>query len=128
MRTRQDLETYLLDSPYACDEVADGTWLVRDPGQPGENIVVRVEDDLVVYRLKVLSLERVSDRTGLFECLLRLNASDIAHGAYALADGHLVLTAVHQLGTLDEEELRATVDDFVLAVQNHHSTLQRFCA
>lgn len=128
MRTRQDLETYLLDSPYACDEVADGTWLVRDPGQPGENIVVRAQDDLVVYRLKVLTLDKVKDRPGLFECLLTLNASDIAHGAYALADGDVVLTAAQPLSTLDEAELRATVDDFVLSVQNHLSTLQRFCA
>lgn len=129
MRTRQDLETYLLDSPYAVEEIASGTWMVRDRSQPpGETIVVRIEGELVVYRIKVLELARVKDRLGLFECLLSLNASDLAHGAYAIADEHVVITNAQRLDTLDVEELRATIDDFVLAVQNHHSTLARYCA
>ena len=128
MRKQQDLESYLLDSPYAAEEVADGTWLVRDPSQPGENIVVRVEGELVVYRMKVLDLGKVKDQPGLFEHLLSLNATDLAHGAYAIADEHVVITAAQRLDTLDFEELRATIDDFLLAVQNHHTALARFCA
>ena len=39
-----------------------------------------------------------------------------------------ILTNAHRLQTLDEEEFRASVDDFVLAVQNHHELLKTFCA
>lgn len=128
MRTHQDVERYLQESPYAHEELSEGTWLVRDPSQPGERIVVRVEDDLVVFRLKVLELASVLKREALYEALLRLNASDMAHGAYALSGEHVVLTSAHRLDTLDPEELRATLDDFTLAVQNHHEALSAYCA
>ncbi|MDD9940700.1 MAG: hypothetical protein OXU20_06530 [Myxococcales bacterium] len=128
MRTQQDLEKYLFDSPYASEEVADGTWLVRDPSQPEDTIVVRAEDDLIVYRLKVLSASQIKDAPGLHKRLLQLNGADIAHGAYALVNGDVVITAVARLDTLDAEELRSTIDDFVLAVQNHRATLKGYCA
>lgn len=127
MRTRQDLESYLMASSYLCDEIAEGTWVVRDPQQPGERIVVRVEGDLVVLRMNVMALSRVARREALFETLLSLNASEMVHGAYALANEHVILTNAHRLQTLDEEELRATVDDFALAVRNHHGLLKAFC-
>ena len=128
MRTRQDLERYLMASAYLCDEVAEGTWVIREPQQPEERIVVRVEGDLVVLRLNVLPLARVGQREALFEKLLSWNASDMAHGAYAISNDQVILTAAHRLETLDEEELRASIDDFVLAVQNHHGLLKAYCA
>lgn len=127
MGTRQDLESYLMASSYLCEELADSTWVVRDPSQPEDRIVVRLEDNLVVLRLNVLSLSAVQNRGALFEALLRLNASDMAHGAYALAGEQVVLVSAHRLDTLDEEELRSSVDDFILAVQNHHAVFKTHC-
>lgn len=128
MRTRQDVENYLLTSPYACEEVADGTWLIHDRSQPEDTIVLRIEGELVVYRLKVLDASHIKDPAGLYKRLLELNGSDMAHGAYALSEGNVVLTSVARLGTLDPEELQSMVDDFILAVQNHHRELKAFCS
>ena len=128
MRTQEDLESYLMSSSYLCEVLSEGTWLVRDPSQPQDRIVVRVEGELVVLRLKVLELSAVVRREGLFEQLLRFNSSEMVYGAYALSGDHIVLTSAHRLATLDDEELRASVDDFVLAVQNHHGALRAFCA
>ena len=55
MRTRDDIEAFLTQSGYVHEEVAEGTWLVQDPAA-SERIVVRLEQDLVLYRLKVLEL------------------------------------------------------------------------
>lgn len=128
MRTLEDLESYIASSGYLHEQVASGTWIVRDPDVRGERIVVHAEADFVVFRLKVLTLDGVKDRAGLFEHLLTLNASDLSHGAYALVDGAVVLTNAHRLATLDLEEFRGTVDEFTLAVATHRDELSRFCA
>lgn len=128
MRTRQDLESYIDSSDYLHEEVADGTWLLRDRDMPGERIVVRADEAFVVFRLKVLAPDAIKDRPGLFEHLLGLNANGLSHGAYALVDGAVVLTNVHRLDTLDLEEFRGTVDEFTLAVATHRDQLSRFCA
>ena len=128
MRTREDLESYLLDAGMAHEEVAQNTWLVRDPENRGGRIVVRLEDDLVLFRLNVLGLDKVKDRAQLFEKLLRLNAADMVHGAYGLADDHVVLTSIMLLETLDRAEFRAVLDDFSLALGKHRETLAAFCA
>jgi hypothetical protein len=126
MRTRDDIEAFLANSGYVHEEVADGTWLVHDPGTP-ERIVVRLEEDLVVFRLKVLELSRVKKREELLRKLLELNASDMLHGGYGIADGAVVLTAVMRLETLDQGEFGGTIDDFVLAVTKHREVLASFC-
>ena len=62
MATHQDIEAYLGASGYARQEVAERTWLLTQ-GDSADRIAVRLEQDLVLFRMKVLDLERV--RKGL---------------------------------------------------------------
>ncbi|MFW6050552.1 MAG: YbjN domain-containing protein [Myxococcota bacterium] len=125
MRTREDIEAYLLRSGLPHEEIGEGTWLVHDQGS-GERIVVRLTQELVLFRVKVMELGRVREREKLFERLLELNASEMVHGAYGLADGAVVLTCVMRLANLDYEEFQGTIDDFSLALTNHYETLASF--
>lgn len=127
MRDRQDFERYLLGTNYLVEELGEGTWLVREPSQPEDRLVVRVEAEFVVVRLKVMELAGVEEREALLEQLLRYNVTEVAHGAYGLADDAVVLVSARGLRTLDPEEFEGTVDDFVLAVQNHRSALKALC-
>lgn len=123
MRTRADIESYLGGSGYRHQEVAEGTWLVEDPGTPGARIAVHIEEDLVLFRLEVMPFEGVKDPAALCEKLLRLNATDMVHGAYGIADGSVVMTCVLRLANLDLDELRGTLDDFSLALTKHREQL-----
>lgn len=128
MRTREDIEAYLHRSGHPHREVADDTWLVTDPSDGREHIVLRLADGLVIFRLKVLELERVDPkrREEFFEQLLRLNAEDMVHGAYGASDGSLVITATLRLENLDFSEFSGTLDDFIVAVTNHYPKLREY--
>ena len=129
MRTREDIESYLMRSNLSYKTVGDdegeGMWLVRDM-KDGENIVVHIAGPLLLFRVKVMDLEDVSDRVAIFERLLELNASDMIHGSYGVADGAIVLTAGLGLENLDYNEFQGTVDDLTMALTNHYEILKTF--
>lgn len=128
MRTREDIEAYLLRSNHPHREIAESTWLVGDASGSRENIIVRIEDGLCLVRLKVIDLSAIDPkRAGDFYLdLLRLNATEMVHGAYGVADSMVVLTASHLLENLDFNEFAGVVEEFVLAMANHHERISKF--
>jgi hypothetical protein len=125
MRTREDIEAYLMKSALPFEEVKADTWLVRDRDE-GETIVVRIAGPLVVFRVKVMELNTIADRERLFEKLLLLNADEMVHGAYGIADGAIVLTCAMRLENLDYSEFQGTIDDFGMALTNHYEQLAQY--
>ncbi|MFZ1864462.1 MAG: hypothetical protein WAU39_09595 [Polyangiales bacterium] len=126
MRSRDDIESYLVRAEVPYEEVGeDGMWLVRDRSL-GESIAIQAAGPLLLFRVKVLELAEVQDKAALFEELLTLNASDLVHGAYGISDDAVVLTCALQAENLDYNELQAVLDDFSLALANHYEKLTRF--
>jgi hypothetical protein len=125
MRTREDIEAYLMKAGLPFEEAAADTWLVKDRDE-GETIVVRIAGPLAVFRVKVMELEAIADREKLFEKLLDLNAAEMIHGAYGIADGAVVLTCALRLEDLDYSEFQGTIDDFGLALGNHYEQLAQY--
>ncbi len=124
MRTREDIESYLMRSNLSFKAFdGDDMWLVRDTTNSDNNIVVSLAGPLVLFRVKVLETQRVNDKTMLYERLLKLNAEDMLHGAYGISDDAIVLTANLPLENLDYNEFQATVDDLNLAIVNHYPAL-----
>ncbi|MBO6935682.1 MAG: hypothetical protein JJ863_11930 [Deltaproteobacteria bacterium] len=131
MRTREDIESYLMRSNLSFKSLreeegdsGEDIWLVRDASS-GENIIISLSGNLVLFRVKVLELETVSEKQPLFEKLLELNASDMVHGSYGLANEAVVLTAGMILETLDYNEFQGVVDDLTLALTNHYEMLSQ---
>jgi hypothetical protein len=125
MRTREDIESYLTRAEVPFEVVGDeGMWLVRD-GSLGENIAIQAAGPLLIFRVKVLDLSGVGDRPSLYEELLKMNASDLVHGSYGIADGSVVLTCALQMENLDYNEFQAVLDDFSLALANHYEQLAK---
>ncbi len=56
---------------------------------------------------------------------MKLNASDLVHGSYGIADDSVVLTCTLQMENLDYNELQAVLDDFSLALANHYDQLAK---
>jgi hypothetical protein len=128
MRTREDIEAYLMRSGLPYEEVGESggdMWVVSDSSS-GENLVIRLAGPLVLFRVKVLELATVKRKPELFERLLEFNASDMVHGSYGIADGNVVLTCALRLQNLDFNEFQGTIDDFSLALSNHYETLASF--
>ena len=130
MRTREDIEAYLIRSGHPHKEVAQNTWLVSDPSDAADQIVVRVTEGLVIFRLTVLEMKKVRNevRERFFETLLRLNADDMVHGAYGIADDDLFMIATLRIEHLDYEEFAGTLDDFSIALTNHYPQLRDLVA
>jgi hypothetical protein len=125
MRTREDIEAYIIRSGMAHEDLEDDMWILHDQDS-GENIVIRLAGPLAVFRLKVLELAKVSKKQELFQELLKLNAEEMVHGAYGIVDDAVVLTCSLRLENLDYNEFQGTVDDFSLAITNHYETLASF--
>jgi hypothetical protein len=128
MRTREDIEAYLKQTGNPFREVALGTWLVTDPSNVYEHIVVSLADGLVLFRLKVLELGKLEPkrREEFFEQLLRLNAEDMVQGAYGITESDLILTATLRLANMDFSEFSGTLDDFTVAVSKHYPKLREY--
>jgi hypothetical protein len=106
------------------EEVDDGMFLVRTENG-GPSIVVHYSDPLLLVRMKVMDLPANSAKLGdLYETLLRLNATDVIHGAYGIEEGELILSDTMQLGTLDFDELRASLESVQMAASSHASRLR----
>lgn len=128
MRTREDIEAYLLRSNHPFQEIAEATWLVGDASGSRENIVVHTDDGLCIFRLKVLDLSSIepSKQGDFYRSLLELNATEMVHGAYGISDGMVLLTASHLLENVDYNEFAAVLEELVLAMANHHERLGKF--
>jgi hypothetical protein len=126
MRTREDIEAYLMRSGLPYEEVAPETWVVREAGGNAPPIVVRLADDLVLFRTKVIDLSAPLRKLALYEKLLELNANELLHGAYGISDGSVVLTFTMRLENLDYAEFVGTLDDFALAIRKHVEALSAY--
>ena len=125
MRTREDIESYLMRSGSSYEEVREDMWVIHDQSS-GENVVVSLSGPLILFRVKVIELDKIKRREEAFQWLLELNAQEMIHGAWGIADGSIVMTCALRLENLDYDEFQGTIDDFSLALSNHYETLASF--
>ena len=116
------IEGYMLSLSLTYVTVEDGTWLINADEKGLENVLVIVADPVVIVRVKVMSIPG-QRREEFFEQLLRLNQSDMIHGAYALEGDDVILLNTLVGATLDLEEFQATLDAIGLALAQHYQTL-----
>ncbi len=127
MTTRDKVETYLVKLSLSFQEAAPGTWVVRDAGKGIENLIIVLSEPLVILRVNVMEAP-AQGREKLFEELLRLNASDMVHGAYALDGKQVIIVDTLEAETMDLPELEASIDAIGLALAQHYRTLSRYRA
>jgi hypothetical protein len=124
MRTKEDIESYLLRAGLNFEEVAEGLWVIHGAADV-EQIVLKYAPPVLVCRVNVMSVPEAR-REECFRTLLELNAREMIHGAYGIEDQKVVIADALQLENLDFNEFQATLDDITLAVADHYSRLAKF--
>ncbi len=112
----------MLSLSLTYETVDDGTWLINDDEKGLENVLVILADPVVIIRVKVMGIP-AQQREEFFEQLLRLNQSDMIHGAYALEGDDVILLNTLVGATLDLEEFQATLDAIGLELAQHYRKL-----
>jgi hypothetical protein len=80
---------------------------------------------VVAFRLKIMDLPQ-RNREALYEALLRLNTTDMVHGAFGIEGNAVVIVHALELENLDFNEFQAVIDDAELAVSKHYPALSKF--
>jgi len=119
------IESYLLSLSLTYEDVGDRTWVINDDEKGLENVLVILADPVVIIRVKVMEIPG-KEREQFFEQLLRLNQSDMIHGAYALEGNDVILLNTLVGETLDVEEFQATLDAIGLALAQHYQMLAKY--
>jgi len=125
MNSRDRIESYLVKLSLSFQEASPGTWVVRDAGKGIENLVIVLSEPLLILRVNVMDAP-AAGREKLFEELLKLNATDMVHGAYALDGKSVIIVDTLEAETLDLGELEASIDAIGLALAQHYRTLTRY--
>lgn len=120
--TRQRIESFLRTLGLSFEELDSETWVINDEERGVENLIVVHEEPVVVFRLKVTDLPP-GDHCALYAELLRLNGTDLLHGAYALEGDSIVMINTLLSETIDIEEFQATLDAISLSVAEHYKRL-----
>ena len=125
MNGRDKVEGYLVDLSYNYEELGENAWLIDDEDKGLRNLVVLLSEPLVVLRVKVMELP-VEAKEEFYERLLRLNAEDMVHGAYALEGSNVILIDTLELESMDMEEFRASIEAIGLALVQHYKLLSGY--
>ena len=124
MKGTNDIESYLLKIGMPFEALGPEMWNIK---ADHENLVVSIAGTIVVFRTKVMDVPG-ENRERLFETLLRLNTTDMVHGAFGIEDQAVVIVNALELENLDFNEFSAVIDDFGMAVSKHYPTLSKFRA
>jgi len=125
MISNEKLESYLLDLSLTYEKQSDDIWIINGEDKGLENVVIMLEDPIVIIRVKVMDIPAVN-KVDFYEELLKLNASDLVHGAYAIEGNSVLLVDTLEGETMDLEELQASFDAMGLALAQHYEKLSKF--
>jgi hypothetical protein len=125
MISRDKIEGYLVKLGMTFQEAAPGTWVIQDRQKGLENLLVVLSDPLVILRIQVMEVPG-SAREKLFGELLRINATDMVHGAYAVDGKNIIIIDTLEADTMDLEEFEASIDAIGLALAQHYRLLSPY--
>ena len=125
MKTRDDIESYLLKMGVGYEELSGEIWRIREGGL--ENLLISLAGQVVVFRLKIMDVP-AKQRVALFEILLRLNTTELFHCAFGLVGNAVVLAAALAIENLDFNEFQAVIDEIGMAISKQYPVLSKFRA
>ena len=123
MKSREDIESYLMKAGLPYEQLGPELWKVTPQGN--ENLLISIAGPVVVFRIKVMDLPGPG-REKLYETLLKLNTSEMVHGAFGIEANAVVIIDALQMENLDFNEFQAVMDDIAMAISKHYPVLSKF--
>jgi len=123
MKSREDIESYLLKNGMPYEQLQPELWNVKPEGN--ENLLISIAGPVVVFRIKVMDLP-AGPKEKLYETLLKLNTTDMVHGAFGIEGNAVVIIHALPLENLDYNEFQAVIDDVAMAISKHYPVLSKF--
>jgi hypothetical protein len=121
------IDEYLVRSGLGYDALDDGMWVIHDEDDQLDNIILTWSPPIIVFQVKLMNAPAdAGQRAALFEELLRLNATDMVSGAYALEGNAIVATETLQSENLDFNEFQAAIDGLTMALTQHYAQLRTY--
>ena len=121
MKSAEDIESYLLHMGVVHETVKPGIWLVKVDGQTSGDL-----DRRPGGRVPPQGHGPAADgREELFRTLLRLNTTEMVHGAFGIEGDAVVIVHALELENLDFNEFQAVIDDMSMAVRKHRPHFDR---
>jgi hypothetical protein len=127
MRTKDDIERYLLDLDTPYEALGNGMYKLTDDEDDSndEGILVCVNDPLIIFSVRLMKVPS-KNLEAFYRKLLELNASELVAGAYGIAGDDVVITDTLQLENLDFNEFQASVESLALALRTHYPVLSAY--
>lgn len=127
MTTDEKIESffYALDLPF--ETKRPGLWVLHSEEEGVDNIIVYHDHPILTIRVKVMPVPPNGQKE-LFGKLLRLNATDMVHGAYAIENDAIVILHSIQTPNLDLNEIQASIDSVILAVSEHYKIYKEYAS
>ena len=122
MQGLSKVEAYLMELDISYQEVTPGTFFIEDETRGLPGVAVTIDEPVVFIRTKVMALPKAKYGE-LFESLLRLNATDILHGAYGIDGDDVVLVDTLEYDNMDKNEFEAALDSIGMALSKHYAVL-----
>ena len=119
------VESYLMELDLSYEEASANTFFVNDTTRGLPGIAITVDEPIVFVRTKVMALPSVV-KPELLETLLRLNATDIMHGAYGIDGKDIVLVDTLEYDNMDKNEFEAALDSIGMALSKHYAVLGKY--
>ena len=127
MRTKDDIERYLLDLDTPYEILGNGMYKLTDDEDDSndEGILVCVNDPLIIFSVRLMKVPS-KNLEEFYHKLRELNASERVAGAYGIAGDDVVITDTLQLENLDFNEFQASVESLALALRTHYPVLSAY--
>ncbi|TPV97285.1 MAG: YbjN domain-containing protein [Myxococcales bacterium FL481] len=128
MSATETVESYLIRTGVAHEQIDDTTWVVQLDDARRSRIAVKIEEPILLFSTPILEVPaQAGDLEKLYRTLLELNA-ELVHGAYALQGQRVVLSGTQQTESVDLNEFQATLDDMAMALDKHRDQLGSWTA
>ncbi|TFG84612.1 MAG: hypothetical protein E4H20_02675 [Spirochaetales bacterium] len=119
------VESYLMELDLSYQEASANTFFIDDDTRGLPGIAITIDEPVVFIRAKVMVLPKIVNKE-LLETLLKLNATDIMHGAYGIDGNDIVLVDTLEYDNMDKNEFEAALDSIGMALSKHYAVLGKY--
>jgi len=125
MVTQHDIEIYLDDCGFPFEKIDEGMWRVESADNNVNNIILTYTEMDLLFRINLMKVPQ-TNREAFYERLLRLNATEIPHGAFGVENDLVVLIDSLEVENLQSNELRASIDSLGFTVAQYYNELKNY--